>query len=694
VSTFVKKWPKPQWLNEVVVMAGNWEPLEHRRRAISNCVDDKERYLREHSEEMADKLVEAGVNAVVWHYYKGHGPKRESDDMKLSTEFGKLCHTKNIKFGTYINFGSVHIETFFDERPEFRNLVAVDSTGQPQLYSEYFRCYYRQRPCMSRPEFTDLIIEIALKAIKEGGSDWIHFDNVAQVPCYCDNCKKLFREFLEKKYPTRTDTEKQNVMARFGHLNLSSIELPRGSARLGIDTMPSLHEPVLQEWVDFRCKLLSDAVQKAYQIAKETKPDMVMGANPSFDFGEFTPLVWGTDVERLASSADTLFNEDVSFPRVTEDNRLIGHLFTFKLGRALNVSIPVHQPGATQQQASPEHTMLSLLEAAIFNRGFLGHVYHAPDLLDGLDKNDSRPATVKFIKKNTQFFSDTETISEIALLRSHRSLTNQWNRALISKILTEQTLAQFGFQFDIVLESQLNDLSKYKTLVLPNIISIADAQLAQIRNFIQQGGNVIAVEESLTCNDLGRTRISANRSRLFGNSDLAVGLNGKHCTRKEAICQILDLNFDEAERLFYIPQLPHKTTFNYKFANAWVPVIGNDYFQLPTNADEVAETVKNSLANERLVEIATLPSFVIPQLVLSRTGDIVLHLLNYDVRHSVSNLKIKLNGFQDVAKLSVFSPENPDLSEIKFSTNENIITFEIANLNVYKGIVIATAEQE
>ncbi|OHB53286.1 MAG: hypothetical protein A2Y12_15675 [Planctomycetes bacterium GWF2_42_9] len=694
MSTSDKTRLKPQWLNEIVVMAGNWEPLEHRRRAIANCIDDEKRYLREHSEEMAEKLTKASVNAVIWHYYKGHGPKRESNDMKLSTEFGKLCHAKGIKFGTYINFGSVHIETFFEEHPEFKNLVAIDPTGQPQLYSEYFRCYYRQRPCMSRPEFTDLIIKITLKAIKEGGSEWIHFDNVAQVPCYCDNCKKLFREFLDKKYPTGTDAEKQKVMARFGHLNLNNIELPRGSARLGVDTMPSLHEPVLQEWVDFRCKLLSDAVQKAYQIAKETKPDMVIGANPSFDFGEFTPLVWGTDVERLAISADTLFNEDVSFPRVTDDSRLIGHLFTFKLGRALNVSIPVHQPGATQPQTSPEHTMLSLVEAAIFNRGFLGHVYHAPDLLDGLDVNDSRPTTVKFIKKYSQFFADTQSISEIALLRSHHSLTNQWNRALICKILTEQTLAQYGFQFDVVLESQLDDLSKYKTLVLPNTISIPDAQLAKIRNFIRKGGNVVAIEESMTCNEWGRTRIPADRARLFGDSDLAVGLNGNHCTRKDLVCEILGLNSIETERIFYIPKLFHKITFNNNFANTWVPIIGNSYFQLPTNANDISHLIKASLKDRQMVEIKPSPSFVIPQLVMSKSGQIILHLLNYDVNKSVSTLEIRLHipNSRKIKTLSSFRLEDQRITELNFTEEPNKISFEINNLNVYQGIIIDTTK--
>jgi len=457
----LKSYHRPEWLGNVAVTAGNWEPLAHRRRAGLSCADDAKRYEHEHSKTMVKRLVEAGATAVVWHFFKGLGFEHEKEEMEQARLLGRLCHRHGLKFGTYVNFGSVYSETFFEEVPNAENWLAVDAYDRPHLYSEYFRCYYRKRPCMTSREYVEYVKRVVLHAVEHGGSDWVHFDNTAQMPCYCDNCRNRFRTFLAEKYSSDGEQDKEILKERFGHWHLERMELPRGTARMGIDTLSSLHEPLLQHWVEFRCRLLADAVREVACEIAEQAPAVALTVNAAFDSEEFAPLVWSGDVEKLARQCDLLFSEDGNYPHVTQDGRLVGRLFTFKLGQALDVYAPVHQPGTTKPAVSANHARLALMEAAIFNRGHLGHVYHAADLLDGLDKDDARPPTVRFIRDHRRYFTRTRTLAQVAMLRSTHSLSNNWRDALPSKILMEQTLARYRFQYHVVLESQLHSFQTY-----------------------------------------------------------------------------------------------------------------------------------------------------------------------------------------------------------------------------------------
>ena len=123
----LKHHARPDWLDDVIVMAGNWEPLAHRRRAICASVDDADHYHREHSQEMVDALVQAGVTAAVWHFFKGFGFEHEKKEMVRSRRFGQLCHRAGLKYGTYVNFGSLYSEAFFAEIPAARAWLALDA---------------------------------------------------------------------------------------------------------------------------------------------------------------------------------------------------------------------------------------------------------------------------------------------------------------------------------------------------------------------------------------------------------------------------------------------------------------------------------------------------------------------------------------------------------------------------------------
>jgi hypothetical protein len=62
-----------------------------------------------------------------------------------------------------------------------RKWLTRDALGQPHCYSEYYRNYYRLRPCLTHPAFINYVKRMALHAVRYGGSRWLHFDNCAQM---------------------------------------------------------------------------------------------------------------------------------------------------------------------------------------------------------------------------------------------------------------------------------------------------------------------------------------------------------------------------------------------------------------------------------------------------------------------------------------------------------------------------------
>ena len=669
-------------------MAGNWEPLAFLRRAGGYCVNDERRYEEEHTEKMAKKLSAAGVTAVIWHCYKGLGFRIEKEEMEYTRRFGRHCRKHGIKLGTYINVGSFFAETFFLEKPQARNWLSRDVHGQPHSYSEYYRSYYRYRPCLTNRGFIDYVKKMARYAVAHVGSEWLHFDNVAQMPCYCDNCRKMFPEYLRGKYKYDTPRGALAARQRFGFGNLGQVVLPRGTARMPIDTLPSLRDPVLQEWVSYRCELLTRAIREISAAMSKLNPNLAITVNSSFDNGQFAPLVWGNNAEGFAGSADFLFSEDGKYPGMTPDRRLISHIGVYNLGAALDARILVHQPDG-KNITEGSRISLALMEAAVFNQGTLGHVYWAPELLtDPLDK-DPRPEAIRFIKKHSQYFVNTRPVSETALLYSMSSLLNNWSNVLQSKTLVEQVLIQYGVQYDTIVADQLSDLGKYQVLVLPNTSSLSDTHVLRIRRFIQNGGRVVATEDSAMCDEWGRRRFASGEERLLGESDDSMGQAQNIARGKGALAAVFGLKGKETERIFYVGKLKRARPFVWDANVSQAPLLNSRYVLLPENHKEIAQTLRKSLGKPFLLEIPA-PSFVVPRLAGVAGGNkIVLHLLNYNPEHFVDQLTIGLRqSFAgQVERADTFCLENDRRQSFHFNRGKRGGKFIVPKFKVYRAIV-------
>jgi hypothetical protein len=93
-----------------------------------------------------------------------------------------------------------------------------------------------------------------------------------------------------------------------------------------------------------------------------------------------------------------------------------------------------------------------------------------------------------------------------------------------------QALIEARVPFELVHEKLLDaeHVSQFKTLILPNIVALSNAQCAQLREFVERGGGVIATHETSLCDEFGARRGNFGLAELFG-----VNFAGKNVPRMQ-----------------------------------------------------------------------------------------------------------------------------------------------------------------
>jgi hypothetical protein len=77
-------------------------------------------------------------------------------------------------------------------------------------------------------------------------------------------------------------------------------------------------------------------------------------------------------------------------------------------------------------------------------------------------------------------------------------------------------LLEGRFLFDFVHEDNLDDLKKYRALILPNTALLSDEQCRQLRAYVDAGGSLLATFETSMYNERGERRADFGLAGVFG----------------------------------------------------------------------------------------------------------------------------------------------------------------------------------
>ena len=660
--------PRAKWIaNGIIDAGGSHEPYSFVVRRGGQRLDARKDYERNQSEELIVRLKEQGVEVFHTHFYKGAGMAHERPEMEDARRVAAIAHKHGLKVDSYLQWNTMVYEPFFVEEPRAQNWIQRDAAGQPIMLTYGYQQSYRYRPCFSNQEYLDYLKKIVRFAVEEVKTDFIHFDNydlnAEPESCHCEWCVKGFRAFLRKKY---TGAQRKE---RFGFENTDYVNPPRWNRSNPPERMDIIFDPGIQEWIDYRCQSMTDALAQMATLIKSLNPEVVVEVNPHGITGGNRAWQAGLDHARFLKYTEVFWTEERNLPAVHPDGRIISTIRSYKLARAFNNILFTYT--MTDEAA--------IAECLAFNQtiGSAGGDPIRPDMR----------RYINFYRTNRELYTGAVDAGNVALLRSYASIAYHHSKAQLSAILVEQALIQSKIPFDLVFDEHLADLSKYRVLILPESQCLTDGQLAAIRKFVENGGGLVATGMAGLYDQWRRLRVEPGLKGMVEGQRPARAYQ-ENVVREEEGGAPTRKQYGKG-RVIYFPTVPFdgplpemENFFNISSRRFW---------KAPRNWKEIAEGIRWAADNVPL-EVSG-PDYLIANLTAHpakrRT---VIHLVNYNHRNvsEIESVAVKCRlpegaRFQDAR---VVSPDFEGSQPVPAKAEGGVVSFTLPKLKVYSVVVL------
>ena len=522
---------RPEWLRrEGLVMAGSWEQMIFRVRrgrrgdtppeweAPNDGRDYRptpqqiDAWRRERSDEMIERLKRLGVNFVMMPLYKGAGMVAERQDMEDTVDWARRCHDAGLHVGVYTDSETLLWELFFKEKPEATDWLVRGPDGQPRLYSrsQPFRYTYNRL----HPDAHQYYLDVLRFAITKVNADLIHMDNYLRPPGSEPCSARLFREYLRKTFS-------RDELAAMGAADLDAVKpMPEDSP----DNM--LH----RAWTDFTCEFLAESYRRRCEFARSLRHDVLMECNPHGVLDRTRPP---KDHFRLVRYGEAFWDEARGpDPSGVKGGELRTRIRSYKVARLLDNMV-----------FCKAGTPLELAESMAFNLDCLGCICffeygiirRRPYTPEGV-MPESLPM-IRFYKQRRDLFRDGRVVADVAVLRSFPSqVFGNAKRAVLANRV-EQDLIEHRVPFQILGDHNLDDLTRYRVLVLPNCVALSDEQIVRIRDYVTDGGRLCIFGPVATHDEWMRPREEPGLGGLTQDRVIQAGENNNFLAAIRLVCE-------------------------------------------------------------------------------------------------------------------------------------------------------------
>lgn len=633
---------QPWWIEEEIldgcIGTTTHEPMAHRIRCGGGPEDVEEDYRRKFSEATARELAERGFNFVEVAFFKGFGLKAEREEMQRTKRFFKYCRQFGIHTGVYTQWSSLFIETFFREVPEARDWVQIGVEGRPIEYGERMpgkpiewagNHYFRWRGCPGNPDFLNYLKRAVDVAVKDMKADVVYFDNLClfefhDTLCYCPACRRGFREYLRRKYPVP-----RTLFMRLGIRHIEDDFAPppfRPWSDFTTAFVP-IKDPLIQEFVEFRCEQLAAAWAEIGRHLRQVAPRVALMANPSFPRKYNERLTSAIDFWLLKDTPAMHYMENNVLSVGVRDGTLVSNIRGYKAGRALGLTfVPC---------GGEDSPGLVYCEGLAFNDG------------SGTLRSGHEPYQAFFKQYREEFYRQVEPLSEIAVLRHDRSLTWRWHEAYAVKELAEQTLICSGLPWMTLWGQQLLDgtLAAYRVLVVPGCACLSRKETEKILEFVRAGGGVVILENAGSFDEYHHRIERWRFAPLFGSAP-AGGFEMRYADGLRAV------DFGNKRALFarygngravYLPQI-RRSAAPIRTYDELGGYMSFAHLRLPANwraLPRAVERVAGAPLAARIVGPATLTAEF---LCKKGSGRLHVHLVNYARGRVKAGAEIRVAG--------------------------------------------------
>ena len=650
---------KPEWIRDGFAVAGpTWEPWMFMvRRNNSEMTEhnfsnwQKDEFDQMMSEEFIKAFAKSGATVYHLGFYKGFGFNAEKEYMDKVAKAAAIAHKYGLKVATYIQWSTLCYETFFSEQPEAKSNLwyQVDVNGKPLLpYGD--RAPFRYTPCFNNDQYMNYLKEKIIRyAVEVVKTDFIHFDNFVLSPILSSDHNPAtissFRKYLTEKYNASRRVE------RFGFEDMSNVLPP---AWVTPPKMVVINDPMLQEWIDFRCWTLETRLKECSGFARALNKEVVIEVNCGGLIGNNRAWETGINHSSLMQYTNVIWAEDKSYPR-WEDGVAIGKFRSFKLGRTTNNFILTY---VREPQDFAEDLALNR------SIGYLG---------EGIPK-DLGKKYLDFWLANKNLYIKMQGREKVAVLRSYPSMAYNTDVTHAVANMAEQALQQNQIPFDIIFDQQIQNLEKYEVLVLPEQESLTEEVIGIIKRYVRNGGGIVLTGNSGKYDGWHRLRKISMLQEMLIEEDKVEGNTGS--TKKET-----NHAFTYGKgKVVYLDQLEKSKEGEMRSGYSGAE------WMMPKNASELVAAVYWAAAKRLPLKVIS-PQWVGVSHDISESGNIeVIHLFNYHHSKNVPGIILEYDG--SIKNAWSISPDEKGKTNIPFIKRDGITELRITNLDVYKVIVL------
>ena len=634
------------------------EPLQFLMRRGDHFDDEAARYERMYEPENLKRLAAAGTRWGRLLFYKGFGLEYERDNMRKDVQAAALMHQLGMKVALYMA-GTMFTETLYHEVPEARNWEQRD---QDNKWVPYGMQTYRHYACPNEPAYREYLKRILKIGVEEVHADEIDFDNVMLQPepksYRCPRCMRAFHDFLRRRYPTG-----DAVLRRFGLPQVEWIVPNEWDQSAAPDSLTAINDPVLQEWVRFRCESLAAYANALYDYVKSLNPNVAVHFNIKgvYSFNRY----WTNAVYHplFANRADI-----VSFDTGGYDARLdpaTGALVTqvrsYKMARHLGAAC---EESLADELRSAVHMAFGLQPKV---QGYAGAPYYASSF--------TTPFLEFFRFYNQRYYTGTEEVHDVAVLRNWPSMAYSINAAYVPATLMEQVLIQHRVPFDLLFYEQLAQLNGYAAVILAGQECVSDAQAHQLLEYVRNGGTLIVAGNTAEYNEW--------RERRRVNPLVPSRSEGRG--RIVAIPQIVRADA-RGPRNAEAAQDPEPGAPSRRGGERMTPV----QWVLPKNHEEIYSAIVACLPRG-LSLVADAPLTTIAELLTRpESRETIAHFINFDrTRLQPFDAAVRKQFSGPVKSVECFTPDADDAVKVTFEDAGERVKLKVPHLRRYSMIVIA-----
>jgi hypothetical protein len=635
------------------------EPLDFLLRRGDHFDEEPERYARMSDPENLKRMADAGVRYGMIYFYKGFGLEYERPSMEQSKRTADEMHRLGMKVGLYIG-GTMFTETLYHEIPEARNW---EQRNQDNHWVPYGLQTFRHYACPNEPAYRDYIKRVLKIGVEDLHADQIIFDNIMLQPepdsCRCPRCIQDFHNFLRRKYPT-----KDAVTRRFGLPDVDWINVNEWDNPTQPDELAVLNDPVLQEWVRFRCESLANYADDLSDYVKSLNPNVavLMNIKGVYSWNRY----WANAVYHplYAGHVDILAFDTGGYDARLDSGTgaLVSQIRSYKMARELGASCDAPLSDellAAQHMAFGYETPVP---------GYAGAPWMAARVA-------TTPILEFFRQYHDRYYTRTTNVADVAVLRNWPSMAYSINAAYVPATLMEQVLIQYKVPFDLLFDEQLQNLDRYQAVILAGQECVSADQVRMLLAYVRRGGTLVIAGNTGEFNEW--------REQRHSNPFLPARTEGKG-------------------RLVYIPQIVRGDLKAGKgageaedaepgAASQHTPRMSPAQWVLPKNHEAIYDAITNGLPGGLSLTTKAPLTTVAELLTRPETRETLVHFVNFDCQHRLSPFKVIVRKqFSGAIKaVTCFSPDADDPLPLEFKSSGGQISFTMPSMRIYSMVVIA-----